>query len=79
MPNELYPQGRVIGITLKSIKWVYKYPCEMKTLNREEIDKYLDEIREEVIQELEKNNLFCYLVKCLLSFFYHVFFFSNNE
>ena len=30
----------------------------MKTLDREEIEKYLDEIREEVIQELEKENLF---------------------
>ena len=45
-------------ITLASIKWVYKNACEMKTLDREEIEKYLDEIREEVIQELEKENLF---------------------
>ncbi len=58
MTGELYTKGRVEVITLASIKWVYKNACEMKTLDREEIEKYLDEIREEVIQELEKNNLF---------------------
>jgi len=58
MTGELYTQGRVVRITMASIKWVYKNACEMKTLDREEIGKYLDEIREEVIQELEKNNLF---------------------
>ena len=58
MTGELYTKGRVEVITLASIKWVYKNACEMKTLDREEIEKYLDEIREEVIQELEKENLF---------------------
>ena len=58
MKGELYTKGRVEVITLASIKWVYKNACEMKTLDREEIEKYLDEIREEVIQELEKENLF---------------------
>ena len=48
----------MVVITLASIKWVYKNACKMKTLNREEIYKYLDEIREEVVQDLEKNNLF---------------------
>ncbi|KGF93923.1 hypothetical protein EU94_1118 [Prochlorococcus marinus str. MIT 9123] len=43
---------------MASIKWVYKNACEMKTLDREEIDKYLGEIREAVIQELEKNDFF---------------------
>ncbi|WP_032523415.1 MULTISPECIES: hypothetical protein [Prochlorococcus] len=58
MTGELYSQGRVEYITLASIKWVYKNACEMKTLDREEIDKYLGEIREAVIQELEKNDFF---------------------
>ena len=58
MTGELYTQGRVESITLASIKWVYKNACKMKTLDREEIDKYLDEIREAVIQELEKNDFF---------------------
>ena len=58
MTGELYTKGRVEVITLASIKWVYKNACEMKNLDREEIEKYLDEIREEVIQELEKENLF---------------------
>ena len=58
MTGELYTKGRVEVITLASIKWVYKNACEMKTLDREEIEKYLDEIREEVIQKLEKENLF---------------------
>ena len=58
MTGELYTKGRVEVITLASIKWVYKNACEMKTLDREEIEKYLDGIREEVIQELEKENLF---------------------
>ena len=59
MPSQLYPQGRVIQITFESItKFVYKYPCEMKTLDRQEIDEYLNEIRYRVIRQLEEADVF---------------------
>ena len=58
MKNEIYPQGRVVRITLQSITgFVFKDKCESKTLDRDQIESYLDEIRESVINTLEEREL----------------------